>query len=56
MRYSLGDQLVGWMKAAGMTQVACRTWLDNSFFVVYRSDGKRSRTLTAATSSWPSAW
>ena len=35
MRYTL-EQLEGWMKAAGMTQVAAHPWLDNSFFVVYR--------------------
>lgn len=35
MRYSL-DQLDGWMKAAGMTRVGSHSWLDNSFFVVYR--------------------
>ncbi len=35
MRYSR-EQLEGWMKEAGMTQVAEHPWLDNSFFVVYR--------------------
>jgi ubiquinone/menaquinone biosynthesis C-methylase UbiE len=35
MRYSL-EQLEGWMKAAGMTRVASHSWLDNSFFVIYR--------------------
>ena len=42
MRYSL-DQLEGWMKAAGMTRVASHPWLENSFFVAYRSDGEAGR-------------
>jgi arsenite methyltransferase len=36
MRYSL-EQLDGWMKAAGLTQIASHDWLENSFFVVYRN-------------------
>jgi ubiquinone/menaquinone biosynthesis C-methylase UbiE len=35
MRYSVAD-LDGWMKAVGFTQVASHSYLENSFFVIYR--------------------
>jgi ubiquinone/menaquinone biosynthesis C-methylase UbiE len=30
------EQLEGWTKTAGLTQVADHAWLENSFFVIYR--------------------
>jgi ubiquinone/menaquinone biosynthesis C-methylase UbiE len=35
MRFSVAD-LEGWMKGAGFTPVGSYTYLDNSFFVIYR--------------------
>lgn len=35
MRYSVTD-LDGWMKAIGFTQTGSHSYLDNSFFVIYR--------------------
>jgi ubiquinone/menaquinone biosynthesis C-methylase UbiE len=35
MRYSLED-LDGWLKAVGFSRVASHTYLENSFFVIYR--------------------
>jgi hypothetical protein len=35
MRFSVAD-LDGWMKGAGLAQVGSHTYLDNSFFVIYR--------------------
>ena len=35
MRYSVGD-LDGWLKAIGFAQTASHTYLENSFFVIYR--------------------
>jgi arsenite methyltransferase len=35
MRYSVAD-LDGWMKAIGFTQTGSHSYLDNSFFVIYR--------------------
>ena len=35
MRYSVAD-LDGWMKAIGFTQIGSHSYLENSFFVIYR--------------------
>ena len=35
MRYSVSD-MDGWARAAGLTQVSAHTFLENSFFVIYR--------------------
>jgi ubiquinone/menaquinone biosynthesis C-methylase UbiE len=35
MRYSVAD-LDGWMKAIGFAQIASHSYLENSFFVIYR--------------------
>ena len=35
MRYSVAD-LDGWMKAIGFAQIGSHTYLENSFFVIYR--------------------
>jgi ubiquinone/menaquinone biosynthesis C-methylase UbiE len=35
MRYSVSD-LDGWLKAVGFTQIASHSYLENSFFVIYR--------------------
>ena len=35
MRYSVAD-LDGWLKAIGFTQIASHSFLENSFFVIYR--------------------
>ena len=36
MRYSVAD-LDGWMKAIGFAQIGSHTFLENSFFVIYRA-------------------
>ncbi len=35
MRFSVAD-LDGWMKGAGLTPAGSHSYLDNSFFVIYR--------------------
>jgi ubiquinone/menaquinone biosynthesis C-methylase UbiE len=40
MRFTVA-QLDGWMKEAGFARESSHDWLDNSFFIVYRKEGRR---------------